>query len=58
MGVGLTKTAALGYLARGWSVVPAAERGKRPIVRWQTFEDNILPRRKCAVGLNVGLRPT
>jgi len=31
--------AALGYLARGWSVVPAAERGKRPIVRWQTFEE-------------------
>jgi hypothetical protein len=32
-------TAALGYLARGWSVVPVVERGKRPIVRWQTFED-------------------
>lgn len=31
--------AALGYLARGWSVVPVAERGKRPMVRWQTFED-------------------
>ena len=31
--------AALGYLARGWSVVPAAERGKRPIVRWQTYQD-------------------
>lgn len=31
--------AALAYLARGWSVVPAAERGKRPIVRWQTFEE-------------------
>ena len=31
-------TAALGYLARGWSVVPVVERGKRPIVRWQTFE--------------------
>ncbi len=30
--------AALGYLARGWSVVPVAERGKRPMVRWQTFE--------------------
>lgn len=30
-------TAAPGYLARGWSVVPVAERGKRPIVRWQTF---------------------
>ena len=32
-------TAALGYLARGWSVVSVVERGKRPIVRWQTFED-------------------
>lgn len=32
-------TAALEYLWRGWSVVPVAERGKRPIVRWQTFED-------------------
>jgi hypothetical protein len=32
-------TAALGYLARGWSVVPVAVRGKRPIVRWQTFEE-------------------
>jgi hypothetical protein len=31
--------AALNYLARGWSVVPVAERGKRPMVRWQTFED-------------------
>lgn len=30
-------TAALGYLARGWSIVPVAARGKRPIVRWQTF---------------------
>ena len=31
--------AALGYLARGWSVVPVAHCGKRPMVRWQTFED-------------------
>ena len=30
---------ALGYLARGWSVVPVVERGKRPIVRWQTLEE-------------------
>lgn len=30
--------AALAYLAMGWAVVPAAERGKRPIVRWQAFQ--------------------
>ena len=30
--------AALGYLKRGWAVVPAAERAKRPIVRWQRFQ--------------------
>ena len=30
--------AALGYLERGWSVVPAAPRAKRPIVRWQPFQ--------------------
>lgn len=32
---------ALAYLARGWAVVPAAERGKRPIVRWQPFQDGL-----------------
>ncbi len=31
--------AALRYLAFGWSVVPAAERGKRPKIRWQVFQD-------------------
>lgn len=45
--VGKTKTpqddathleAALGYLRRGWSVVAAGERTKRPIVRWQAFQ--------------------
>jgi hypothetical protein len=30
--------AALGYLNRGWSIVPAGERTKRPIVQWQVFQ--------------------
>jgi hypothetical protein len=30
--------AALGYLARGWSVVVVEPRGKRPIVRWEEFQ--------------------
>ncbi len=30
--------AALGYLKRGWAVVPAGERAKRPIIRWQRFQ--------------------
>jgi len=30
--------AALGYLKRGWAVVPAGQRAKRPIVRWQRFQ--------------------
>jgi hypothetical protein len=33
--------AALRYLARGWSVVPAAEGGKRPIVKWETYQDGL-----------------
>jgi hypothetical protein len=31
--------AALEYLGRGWAVVPAGERSKRPAVRWKLFED-------------------
>ena len=31
--------AALAYCALGWAVIPVAERGKRPIVRWQTFQE-------------------
>lgn len=30
--------AALGYAARGWSVIAAQPRGKRPIVRWKPFQ--------------------
>jgi hypothetical protein len=30
--------AALGYLRRGWSIVVAGERTKRPIVRWQVYQ--------------------
>lgn len=30
--------AALGYLKRGWAIVPAGERAKRPIVRWQRYQ--------------------
>lgn len=32
---------ALAYLARGWSVVPAAARSKRPLVRWQVYQDGL-----------------
>ncbi len=31
--------AALDYLAHGWAMIPASERGKRPIVRWQPYQD-------------------
>lgn len=33
--------AALGYLKRGWAVVPAGERAKRPIVTWQKFQHEV-----------------
>lgn len=33
--------AALSYLKRGWAVIPAAVRGKRPIVRWQAYQDGL-----------------
>ncbi len=35
---GATLEAALGYAARGWSIVPVAPRAKRPIVRWEPFQ--------------------
>lgn len=33
--------AALAYHRHGWAVIPAAERGKRPIVRWQIYQDGM-----------------
>ncbi|MGI9570420.1 MAG: bifunctional DNA primase/polymerase [Desulfobulbia bacterium] len=36
-----TLEAALAYLAKGWSVIPAAKRGKRPIVRWRAYQDGL-----------------
>lgn len=41
--------AALAYHRRGWPVIPAAERGKRPIVRWRAFQDG-LPSEKAVRG--------
>jgi len=32
------ESAALSYLARGWSVIPVEHRGKRPLVRWEHFQ--------------------
>jgi len=31
--------AALGYLDRGWSVIPAQPSGKRPLIRWKHFQE-------------------
>jgi hypothetical protein len=33
--------AALSYAERGWSVIPAEPRGKRPVVAWQEFQRRI-----------------
>lgn len=33
--------AALACLARGWAVIPAEERGKRPVVRWQPYQERL-----------------
>jgi len=40
---------ALGYLKRGWAVVPAGEGEKRPIVRWQRFQHE-MPTEKQVTG--------
>ena len=37
-GPSATLAAALGYLERGWSLVPVAPRAKRPIVRWEPVQ--------------------
>lgn len=36
-----TEGAALDYLARGWSVVIVEPGGKRPIVRWEEFQERL-----------------
>lgn len=36
-----TEEAALAYRARGWSVVPIADREKRPLVPWQEFQGRL-----------------
>ena len=33
-----TGTAALDYLERGWSVIPAVEKAKRPAVPWRRYQ--------------------
>lgn len=33
------REAALGYLGRGWSVIPVEQRAKRPLVAWLEFEN-------------------
>lgn len=33
--------AALAYHRHGWAVIPSAERGKRPIVRWRVYQDGM-----------------
>lgn len=35
------RDAAADYLRRGWSVVPVGERAKRPIIRWQRFQQQL-----------------
>lgn len=39
--VNVTAGAALEYLRRGWAVVPIADRGKQPLIRWQPFQSRL-----------------
>lgn len=38
------RSAALDYLALGWSVIPVEPRGKRPLVAWLEFQDRLASR--------------
>jgi len=35
-----SETAALRYLARGWSVIPALEKAKRPAIPWKRYQQS------------------
>lgn len=35
------ESSALGYLKRGWSVIPVEPRGKRPLVKWEAFQNRL-----------------
>jgi hypothetical protein len=37
-----TEKTASDYLARGWPVVPAAEKGKRPTVPWKRYQSRLV----------------
>lgn len=37
-----TGKAALDYLQRGWSVIPAAEKAKRPAVPWKRYQSKLV----------------
>lgn len=35
------ESSALAYLERGWSVIPIEPRGKRPLVKWEAFQNRL-----------------
>ena len=43
-----TREAALGYLSRGWSVIPIEPRAKRPLVAWLDFDSRCASARDVA----------